>query len=293
MPHTHERESQSPRAQAAAAEDAGGGNLDPGVYRELSRIVHEHSGIYLGDNRQSLVFARINKRMRHLGLTDPRDYLRVVRADRTAEELGHLLDAISTNVTQFFREERHFAVLQDLLTQWVAQGRRRITIWCAACSSGEEPYTIAMVARETLPPDVPVSILASDISTRVLQAARLGIYREQDIRRVPEPYVRRYFQRGASARTQQLVRVKPVLRELVSYSQINLSTPPFQVPHDLDAIFCRNVMIYFTPALRQKLARNLLFHLRPDGRLFLGMAETLPADFHALRTREPSVYRKQ
>jgi chemotaxis protein methyltransferase CheR len=255
--------------------------------------VYEHSGIFLGDNRQSLVFARINKRMRQLGLTDPRDYLHVIRADKSSTELGQLLDAISTNVTQFFREERHFTVLQDLMKQWVAQGRQRISIWCAASSSGEEPYTIAMVARETLPPDMPVTILASDISTRVLQAARQGIYREQDLRRVPAPYVRRYFQRGVSSRTQHLVRVKPALRDLVSYSQINLSTPPFHVPRDLDAVFCRNVMIYFTPTLRQKLARNLLSHLRRDGILFLGMAETLPAEFHPLRTREPSVYRKQ
>lgn len=293
MTPRHDLASHPPRPRPPSGAGHGPGALEPAVYQELSRIVHEHSGIFLGDNRQALVHARITKRMRQLGLTDPRDYLRMVRTDETAAELGQLLDAISTNVTQFFREERHFAVLQDLMQEWAAQGRQRISIWCAASSSGEEPYTIAMVARETLPPDMAVTILASDISTRVLQAARQGIYREQDLRRVPGPYVRRYFQRGASPRTQALVRVKPELRELVTYRQINLSTPPFQVPRDLDAIFCRNVMIYFTPMLRQKLASNLLSHLRRDGVLFLGMAETLPQEFHALRTREPSVYRKQ
>jgi len=269
--------------------------MDKKVFDKFRSLVFDTCGIYLTEQKEALVTARISKRMRALDVGDHEQYLRIVMDDRTGSELGELINAISTNVTHFFRESRHFDFLAGQLGQHAQNGKRQIRIWCAACSSGEEPYTIAMTALEAMAQSkagsMELKIVASDISTKVLQVAKFGVYRDQDVQGVPEPLLRRYFQKGVG-RAAQLYRVKQSLRDLVSFKQINLSTPPYPVEGGLDAIFCRNVMIYFNHDLRRVLVHHFEQMLRPGGHLFVGLAESLTGIHKNLKTVEPSVYRK-
>jgi chemotaxis protein methyltransferase CheR len=259
-------------------------------FDKFRALVFQLSGINLAENKEALVIARISKRMRTLGIGDYRVYYDHVMADRSGGELTQLIDAISTNVTHFYREPRHFDLLAEWLQAWEREGRRNVRIWSAASSTGEEPYTIAMTVQENVSPAVHVEIIASDISTKVLDKARTGIYRRQDIERIPPELLRKYFQVGGEE--DELFRVKAVLSKMVSYSQINLSTPPYPVQGNLDAIFCKNVMIYFTQELRKQIVAEFQGMLRRGGYLVVGMSESLSASKHELRAIEPSVYQK-
>ncbi len=259
-------------------------------FNKFRTLVHELTGIHLADNKEALVVARISKRMRTLNLQDYGEYYKYVLADRSGEELTELVNAISTNVTQFFREPRHFELLAAWIRAWDKAGQRSIRIWSAASSTGEEPYTIAMTILENLTHPTQVEILASDISTKVLNTARSGIYRQKDVEKVPHDLLRKYFQVGGEQ--DELYRVKQELRDLVRYYQINLSTPPYPIPGQLDVIFCKNVMIYFTDDLRRLIVEQFQSMLRPGGYLVVGMAESLSAAKHDLKPIEPSVYQK-
>jgi len=269
---------------------AGVATMGKAQFDKFRSLVFQLSGIHLADNKQALVIARISKRMRALGIGDYGAYYDHVLGDRTGGELTHLINAISTNVTHFFRESRHFDVLAEWVRAWERERRTSLRLWCAASSTGEEPYSIAMTVLENVTRSIHVDIVASDISTRVLDAARKGIFRRQDVERIPQQLLRKYFQVGGDA--DELFRVKPVLSDMVSYRQINLSTPPYPVQGDLDAIFCRNVMIYFTQDLRRQIVGEFQRMLRPGGYLVVGMAESLSAAKHDLQPVEPSVYRK-
>jgi chemotaxis protein methyltransferase CheR len=264
--------------------------MEKAQFDKFRALVYQLSGIHLAENKEALVIARISKRMRALGIGDYGDYYDRVLADRSGAELTLLIDAISTNVTHFFREPRHFDLLAGWVRAWEQQGRKSLRIWCAASSSGEEPYTIAMTVLENLARPAEVDIVASDISTKVLDKARAGIYRRQDIEKIPHELLRRYFQVGGE--NDELFRVKGVLSKMVSYKQINLSAPPYPVQGDLDVIFCKNVMIYFTQDLRHQIVSEFQRMLRPGGYLVVGMSESLSASKHELRPVEPSVYRK-
>ncbi len=265
--------------------------MDKVVFDKFRTLIFDACGIYLSEQKEALVSARIGKRMRALSLRDYDAYFQQVVADHTGGELRELVNAISTNVTHFFRERRHFDFLADWVRAQSGNGRAELRIWCAACSSGEEPYTIAMTALEAMQKPVRLEIVASDISTRVLQLGKFGVYRDQDVRNIPLPLLKRYFQQGIG-RAEQLFRVKQELRNLVSFRQINLSTPPYPVNGNQDAIFCRNVMIYFNHDLRRKLLHNFEQLLRPGGYLFVGLAESLTGIQPNLKSVEPSVYRK-
>jgi chemotaxis protein methyltransferase CheR len=265
--------------------------MDRRQFEKFRDLVHELTGIHLADNKEALVVARVGKRMRALNLHDYGEYYRHVVADRSGEELTQLINAISTNVTQFFREPRHFELLAGWVRDWDTAGQRSLRIWSAASSTGEEPYTIGMTVLENLSHAMQVEILASDISTKVLNIAQTGIYRQKDVDKIPKPLLRKYFQVGGE--NDELYRVKQSLRDLVSYYQINLSTPPYPIPGELDVIFCKNVMIYFTDILRRQIVDQFQRMLRPGGYLIVGMAESLSAAKHDLKAIEPSVYRKR
>jgi chemotaxis protein methyltransferase CheR len=265
--------------------------MEKQVFDKFRSLIFDACGIFLTEQKEALVTARISKRMRALNLGDYGHYFHTVVSDKSGGELRELVNAISTNVTHFFREARHFEFLGDVVRRLSGEGQRSLRIWCAACSSGEEPYTIAMTALEAMQRPMELQIVASDISTKVLQIAKFGVYREQDVRTVPAPLLKKYFQKGVGRAT-QLYRVKPFLRELVGFRQINLSTPPYPVEGNQDAIFCRNVMIYFNHDLRRVLVNHFEQMLRPQGHLFVGMAESLTGIHKNLTTVEPSVYRK-
>ena len=266
--------------------------MEKAVFDKFRGLIFDTCGIFLTEQKEALVSARIGKRMRALTLDDYDAYFHRVVADGSGHELSELVNAISTNVTQFFREARHFDFLAEVVRERAGDGQRNLRIWCAACSSGEEPYTIAMTAIEAMPQPMRLEIVASDISTKVLQIAKFGVYKPQDVQNIPFETLKKHFQIGGETGA-ELYRVKSQLREMVAYQQINLSTPPYPIQGQLDVIFCRNVMIYFNRDLRRLMIRTFQDMLRPGGYLVVGMAESLSGIQHEMTTVEPSVYQKR
>ncbi len=260
------------------------------TFDRLVEIVYETSGISLGPRKQALVCARVSKRMRVLGIGCFDEYLAYLEEHR-GEVVG-LLDAISTNVTSFFREPHHFDFIAEAAGLWYESGQRRFRFWSAASSTGEEPYSLAMVVKEALPfPDVDLRILATDISTEALAVCEDAAYDLGRMEPVPAALRDRWFSpvRGTA---QSLWQAKPALRDAVVFRRMNLSTPPFPMTGPLDAIFCRNVMIYFDDVVRRRLLEECNRLLKPGGFLVVGHAESLAgmiADFKYVR---PSIYRK-
>jgi chemotaxis protein methyltransferase CheR len=273
---------------APAARDAA---MESKLFEEFRSLIYQEAGITLRPGKESLVSSRIGKRMRALGLVSQRDYLEHVRNDASGGELVHLIDAISTNVTSFYREADHFKLLSELLERWGAQGQRRFRIWCAAASSGEEPYTIAITAAEALGAGADVKILATDISTRVLETARQGRYPKPRVATVPSQHLSRYFDRQGD-RQNPLFSVRRPLRDMLVFRRLNLSTAPYPMKGPLDVVFCRNVMIYFDNDVRTRLLNEVYRLLKPGGYLLVGHAESLTGITTRLKPVKPSTYIK-
>jgi chemotaxis protein methyltransferase CheR len=263
-------------------------------YERLRRIVQAEAGIHLGPAKQALVAGRLGRRLRELGLGSFREYCALV--ERDPSERVELLDRISTNETRFFREPHHFELLaRQVLPRWQAeadQGRRprSIRAWSAACSTGEEPYTLAMVLLGAFPPGTgwELSILASDLSTRVLRRAQEATWPAKRAEDIPPTDLRQFMLRGVGPRHGE-IRAGPELRALVRHARINLTQelPPLG---SMDLVFCRNVLIYFDAPTKQAVLTRLIEHLAPDGYLFLGHAESLAGASLPLRSISPSVY---
>ena len=270
--------------------------LSPQAYAFLANLVHERSRILLGPDRQALLAGRLGQRVRALGLTGYEDYCRLLESPQGEEEVGSLIDLVSTNHTHFFREAEHFSILADHVLPRIADRRgasgRPLQVWSAAASSGEEPYSLAVVLAEFARqrPHVTWQVYASDISRRMLERCRAGIYEAEKVA-VPAEQLRRYFLRGFGER-EGFYRVRPELRRLVHVEHVNLFQPHYPLPPGLDVIFCRNVMIYFDQPSRQELLDRLTAMLAPGGALFVGHAESLLGLRHGLRTAWPSVYLK-
>ena len=266
--------------------------MDQKVFEQFQKLVYEKSGISLGPQKVALVTARVGKRMRALNLEHYEDYLTIVNHDEKGDELVQLLDAISTNVTSFYREPAHFDVLTDLLIEWRKRGQSQFRIWCAASSTGEEPYCLAMTAMEAFQgAGVDLRILATDISTKVLDVARRGAYPASKVESIPKPLLGKYFHpptRGGEA----VYTVKPELRRIISFNRLNLSTPPFPMKGPMDAVFCRNVMIYFDNTVRTRLVKEIHRLLRPDGYLMVGHSESLTGINVPFKSMKPAVYKK-
>jgi chemotaxis protein methyltransferase CheR len=252
--------------------------------------------MYLVPGKHALVKARVGKRMRALGIADEGAYLQYVLNDATGHELVQLLNVMSTNVTRFFREPDHFTFLREMFGQWLQEGRRRIRLWSAACSTGEEPYSIAMTILDSLPRGelggLDLKILATDISTRVLETAEQARYSDTSLKEVPPVTRQRFFVRAEDG-SQPTYQVRESLKRLVTFRRLNLAAPPFPLRGPFDAIFCRNVMIYFDGAVRKRLLGELERLLRPDGWLLIGHSENLlGVQPDSLQMVSPSVYRK-
>jgi chemotaxis protein methyltransferase CheR len=267
------------------------GILDKQTFHKFAQLIYTKCGITLGEKKEALVQARVGKRMRSLGLSDYQAYYEMVENDSTGEEVTALLDAISTNVTNFFREARHFEILGQLVKEWEAKGQSRFRIWCAASSTGEEPYSLSMTLRENLNDARDAKILATDISTRVLEKARQGVYEERHLETVPLAFQNKYFHRERHGES-VMYRVDSSLQKMITFGRINLSTPPFPLKGPLDVVFCRNVMIYFDNQVRTRLLENLYRLLRPKGYLMVGHAESLSGMLSEFKSVEPSVYVK-
>ena len=267
--------------------------MDRLTFNKLREIVYDHGGIALREGKEALVSARVGKRMRALGIQDHRTYLQYVTQDKSGEEVVQLLDAISTNVTNFFRESDHFAFLGNVFSEWLSRGQRRFRFWSAACSTGEEAYSLAMTLLDTMHGlSVDSRILATDISTRAVEISMTGVYPKEKIKDVPLSLRARYFDLlGDHAIT--LYAAKRVLREMIVFKRLNLAGPPFPMRGPLDAVFCRNVMIYFDNEVRRNLLAEIHRLLRPGGYLMVGHAESLTGLRSPFKTVKPSIYLKE
>ncbi|HVU52494.1 MAG TPA: protein-glutamate O-methyltransferase [Polyangia bacterium] len=271
--------------------------LEQGEFGLFQRIVHREAGIHLGDIKLALVASRLLRRIRELGLSTYGAYYRRVVEDRS--ELTLMLDAITTNETQFFREGRHFELLTErLIPAWrdeAARGARdrRVRVWSAGCSTGEEPYSLAMTLLDALPPEEgwDVQILATDLSTRVLEIARTGVYTAEKAAGIPRGHLQTFMLRGVG-RQDGNVKVSPALQAAVSFRRLNLNDEAWDVGGPFDAILCRNVFIYFNQTTRNRIVAQLLGHLRPRGHFFVGHSESLGGT-PGLETVIPTVYRKE
>jgi chemotaxis protein methyltransferase CheR len=265
--------------------------MEESIYQKLRTIIHGHSGIALSNDKKYLLQNRLQKRLRALQLGSEREYLELIESDLEGPELIELIDAISTNTTHFFREAEHFALLDEIFETYRAERRNQVKLWCAAASSGEEPYTLAISAHEHL--DLKTTkfrMLATDICTKVLARAAQAEYRAEQIQKVPVSLRAKYFL--PSAVDPHMVQVQPALRQLITFKILNLARFPFPLQGPLDVIFCRNVMIYFDRDLRQKIITEFERLLSPGGFLFLSHAENLLGIAHSLQRYNISVFRK-
>ncbi len=265
-------------------------------FRRLSEFIHTEVGIKLPPSKKVMVEARLQKRLRALEMPGYRQYYEFLfSAEGLDAELVHLIDVITTNTTEFFREPRHFDVLsQEVLPGWCAANgpSRPFRVWSAGCSTGEEPYTLSIVLAEYALREkgFRFHVMATDISTRVLSLARNGVYPEERVAKMPLELKRRYFLRSKD-RSRKLVRLMPELRRAIDFRRLNFMET-FSFPEPLDTIFCRNVMIYFDRSTQEGLLRKFCQQLRPGGFLFIGHSESLTGMELPLRQYAPTVYKR-
>jgi len=260
--------------------------FDDEAFERCRRLIHEIAGIALSDAKQDLVYSRLVRRLRQCKVVSFHDYLDVVERDPGESEA--FTNALTTDLTAFFREPHHFPLLAAHLRR-NGDGARQ-TIWCSAASTGEEPYSIAMTAVEAFGSfDPPVRILASDIDTDVLAAAASGVYPEDRTEKLSSERLRRFFLRGKGSQAGR-VRVRDELRRLIVFRRINLLDDQWPLRGGLDAIFCRNVMIYFDKATQLRILTRFEPLLQADGLLFAGHSESFHHATHLFRLQGKTVY---
>lgn len=251
-------------------------------FQAFQHLIYTETGISLNESKRCLVCARLSKRLRALGLASYLDYYDfLLRRDTNGQELQQMVNCITTNKTDFFREPHHFrfltsTVFPELVRRANSGAARRLRIWSSASSRGHEPYSIAMTVREFAPFDQTwdVRLLASDIDTQVLDDAQRGLFDAEDLAPVADTLKRKYFQRGVGPFSGQ-ARVKPELRELLTFKQVNLIGDQWPIKAKFDVIFCRNVMIYFDTPTQQKVIEHMVRYLAPGGHLLLGHSENI------------------
>ena len=271
--------------------------LSPKAYRTIVDLVYQHSRIRLGYDKQTLLANRLRKRLLQLSITSYDEYCHRLEAPGAQGEVEHLVDLISTNHTRFYREPDHFSFLTGSILPALIPGLLAVSsplrIWSAASSSGEEPYTLAIILSEYLRahPSVTWKIEASDISRGILEKAEKAIYRMDAVEPVPPELLKRYFQKGVGE-YEGYCRVRPELKEKVRFERVNLFQPEYPVAFNQHVIFCRNVMIYFDVPSREAAVKRLSKHLAPGGYLIVGHSESLLGVNHGLVSVKQGVYQK-
>lgn len=257
-------------------------------FAQFRQLIHEIAGISLSEAKKPLVAGRLNKRVREFELTSYGEYFR--KLSQNPAELQTCVDLLTTNETYFFREPKHFDFLREKLAQpGLIPSGRPLRIWSGACSSGEEPYSIALLLADVLG-DRPWEILASDISQRVLDQARTGVYRLEDSEDIPRQMLVRHCYKGVGANDGRLL-ISPALRKRVRFEQINLNNPLPEVGQ-FDVIFLRNVMIYFDGDTKRQVVKRLVSRLKPGGYFLISHSESLNGVDDTLKVVKPSIYRK-
>ena len=274
-------------------------SVSPALFKKFQKLIYGETGIWLGSAKTALLCGRLFRRLRALDLDSLESYYECVAGPDQHEERVRMIDAITTNETRFFREPRQFQfVEQNLLPRWRVEAEhglrpRRVRIWSAGCSSGEEPYTVAMLLARHLPAadGWDVRLLATDISTRVLEKARRGIYPITRSGELPPDLLHSFMLRGMAGRDGEM-KVKCEIQEMVDFRRLNLDQHSNLIEGPFDAIFCRNVLIYFDAASKSRVLANLVRHLMANALLFVGHAENLSSFSPLLRSLEPTIYMK-
>jgi len=267
--------------------------ISPALYQGFADVIRNEVGIELKPGKEAMLTSRISKRIRELGLADQKAYLELLKKSDNADEIVELTNAITTNVTSFFRESDHFTYLDSVVQNIRESGKNRIRVWCAAASTGQEPYTIASVIHNRMEGAISdAKILATDISTNALAEAIAGVYADEKLEPVPKHIKVKYFNKRVVG-SQNLKAVSDDLKRMISFRTLNLTNSPFPMKGPLDVVFIRNVLIYFNNETKDKIVNEAIRLLRPGGYLFLGHSEGM-SGMHKknLTSLKPSVYQK-
>ena len=271
--------------------------LTDAQFQKFSDLVYQKTGIFLKPEKKELLNARLGKRLRATGVSSFKEYYERVIHDSSGEELIQLIDSVSTNFTSFFRENSHFDLLTStVLPGFIKEGRGRnkeIQLWSSASSSGEEPYTMAMVMEEFARQHsgMRYKILATDISTKVLAQAKRGVYSDDKISKVPPPFLKKYFKKGVG-NSAGFVKIKDEIRRVIQFERFNLMGD-FPWRETMDIIFCRNVMIYFNRETQQELVNKFHQAIAPGGYLFIGHSESITSLQHKFVQIDATAYQKR
>ncbi len=255
-------------------------------FSRVRTLIHRRAGIALGEHKRQMVYSRLSRRLRELGLPEFSTYLARLEDSRDGDEWQLFINSLTTNLTSFFREAHHFPVLAELARKC----SQPLTVWCAAASTGEEPYSIAITLMEALGERAAAArIIATDIDTSVLERAAAGVFTMEQASRMPPERLRRFFNKGTGANAGK-VRVRPEVAAMVKFSRLNLLDASWPVKEPVDAIFCRNVMIYFDKPTQKKILERFAPLLKPHGLLFAGHSENASLVNQAFKTVGQTVY---
>lgn len=257
-------------------------------FTRIRRLIYQKAGISLHEGKHAMVFSRLTRRLKDTGYTNFTEYLDNLESGPSGHaEWEQFTNALTTNLTAFFREEHHFHALHDELSKW---GNKPLRLWCCAASTGEEPYTLAMVVAETLGVRANARILATDIDTQVLNTARQGVY-AQNPRGLSDQRMKQFFMKGVRG-NEGRIRIKPDLAKMIDFRPFNLIGGTWSKGEPYDMIFCRNVMIYFDENTQRDVLRNLHGQMKPGGLLFVGHSENFTDATDLFRLRGKTIYER-
>ncbi|BCN93018.1 chemotaxis protein methyltransferase [Thiomicrorhabdus immobilis] len=261
-------------------------------FSRVKTIVYDYAGIDLNDSKKNLVYNRLSKRIRFLNMHSFSEYLDFVENQGEAEFV-HLINAITTNLTFFFRENHHFDYLAKTVIPGLLKSNsasKKVRIWSAGCSTGEEPYSIAIILKESMPAGWDAKVIATDLDSNVVSAGQSGIYKMDRLKGVSEERKKRWFLKGSGSQ-EGYVKVKPELQQIIEFGQLNLMHD-WPLKDDIDVIFCRNVVIYFDKPTQSKLFNRYADRLPENGHLFIGHSESLYKVCDRFELLGQTIYRK-
>lgn len=258
-------------------------------FSRVQALIYKHAGISLHDGKHAMVYSRLSRRLRETGYESFDDYLTWLEKQGDAREWQEFVNALTTNLTSFFREQHHFDILAQHLKSKPASTPWRV--WCNAASTGEEPYSIVLTAQEALGPNANFKLTASDIDSKVLQTASNGVYRMENVKSLSQERLHKFFMRGKASNV-GMVRVKPELRRMIDFMQVNLIRDDWPFKEPFDIVFCRNVMIYFDAPTQRKVLERIHRVMKPGGMLFVGHAENFSESRDLFILRGKTVYER-
>ncbi len=257
-------------------------------FEQVRKLIYDYAGISLNPSKEDMVYSRLARRLRATGLDSFSEYLSRLEQDGDSAEWQSFVNSLTTNLTAFFREEHHFPLLADHVRK--QRDKHPIMLWCSASSTGEEPYSMAMTMLDLYGSSMPpVKILATDLDTNVLAKAEAGVYPLERLEKLPEEKLKRYFLKGKGANA-GFAQVRPELRNMITFRQLNLLDKTWPIRGPFDAIFCRNVMIYFDKQTQLQILQRFAPMLQPDGLLFAGHSESFHNAAEIFKLRAKTVY---